>query len=131
MSEVFRSVMSTSILQDHAMHPRYRREVLDVFDVGHAANPMCADVFDVGVAVEDGFIVEAAFTGQGCALAVGGASLLCEWLRGKRVKDVKDVVEELPHLGGEVVGRMREGCVRVSVVAVGRVLLRILSDFEK
>lgn len=92
-------------------------------DVGHAANPMCADTFDVGIVVEDGIIVDVAFAGKGCALAIGAASLLCEWLRGKWVKDVKEVIEDLPYLEGELIGRMREGCVRVSVVAFERATL--------
>lgn len=91
--------------------------------VGHAANPMCADTFDVGIRVERGIIVEAVFAGSGCALAVGSASLLCEWLRGKQVMDVKGIVERLPHLEGESIGRMREGCVRVSVTAFERAAL--------
>lgn len=111
-----------SSLQDHAVHPRHRRDALDMEHVGHAANPLCADTFDVGVVLKDGVVVEAAFVGKGCALAVGSTSLLCEWLLGKRVDDVRSVVEEAPHLEGEMVGRMREGCVRVSVVALCRAL---------
>lgn len=112
--------MTLSLLQDHAQHPRHRREVLDMADVGHAANPMCADVFDVGVVIEYGVVVDAAFRGSGCALAIGSASLLCEYIRGKRVSDVS--IEKFFHLGGEKIGRMREGCVRVSMVALCRAL---------
>lgn len=88
--------------------------------MGHAANPMCADVFDVGIAVEGDVIVDAAFCGSGCALAVGSASLLCEYVVGKRVIDL--ALEEFMHLGDEQVGRMREGCVKVSVTALCRAL---------
>lgn len=109
-----------SPLQDHAAHPRHRREVLHMTEVGHAANSLCADTFDVGVIVEHGVVVDAAFAGRGCALAMGSASLLCEYVRGKRVIDL--AIEEFPHLGGEEIGRMREGCVRVSVVAFCRAL---------
>lgn len=91
--------------------------------VGHAANPMCADTFDIGIRVEQGIIAEAVFAGSGCALAVGSASLLCEWLLGKRVMDVAEIIEKLPHLEGELIGRMREGCVRVSVTAFERAAL--------
>ena len=89
--------------------------------VGHAANPMCADVVDVGIVVEDGVIIDAAFAGKGCALCIGSASLLCEYVRNKRREDVH--LDEMPHLLGETVGRMREGCVRVSVTAFERAIL--------
>lgn len=121
MSGVFalrESFMNVSILQDHAAHPRHRREVLGMADVGHAANPLCADTFDVGVVVKNGIVVDVAFVGRGCALAVGSASLLCEYVRGKRVVDL--AIEGFQHLGGEKIGRMREGCVRVSVIALYR-----------
>lgn len=87
---------------------------------GHAANPLCADAFDVGIVVEGGVIVDAAFAGGGCALATGSASLLCTWILGKRVEEVR--VTGLAHLEGETVGRMREGCVTVSTVALERAL---------
>lgn len=112
--------MTLSLLQDHAQYPRRRRKILDMEIVGHAANPMCADTFDVGIRVEQGIIVEAAFAGSGCALAVGSASLLCEYVVGKRVIDL--AIEEFMHLGDEQVGRMREGCVKVSVTALCRAL---------
>lgn len=112
--------MTSSLLQDHARHPRHRREVLDMAGVGHAANPMCADTFDVGVTVEHGIVVDAAFCGSGCALAVGSASLLCEYVMGRRVIDL--ALGESMHLGDEHVGRMREGCVKVSVTALCRAL---------
>ncbi len=111
--------MFLSSLQDHAQYPRHKREVLDMPLVGHAANPMCADVIDVGIVVADGIIVEAAFAGSGCALCVGGASLLCEYLLQKPVEQLD--LSLLPHLDGEHVGRMREGCVRVSVTAFERI----------
>jgi len=113
--------MSPSILQDHAQHPRHRREVLDMPMMGHAANPMCADVVDVGIVVDDGVIVDAAFVGKGCALCIGGASLLCEYLLQRSVLDLD--LSTLPHLGDERIGRMREGCVRVSVTSLERALL--------
>lgn len=88
--------------------------------VGHAANPMCADTFDVGVVLEHGVVIDAAFSGSGCALAVGSASLLCEYIQGKRLIDL--ALEEFAHLDGEHIGRMREGCVKVSVTALCRAL---------
>ena len=89
--------------------------------MGHAANPMCADVIDVGITVEDGVIVDVAFAGKGCALCIGSASLLCEYVRNRRIEDIK--LDETPHLFGETVGRMREGCVRVSMTALERAAL--------
>lgn len=109
-----------SRLQDHAAHPRNFRDVHAMPVVGHAANPLCADTFDVGVVLEHGIVTDAAFSGSGCALAMGSASLLCEYVRGKRLIDL--AIEDFQHLEGEQVGRMREGCVRVSIVALCRAL---------
>lgn len=88
--------------------------------MGHAANPMCADVIDVGIVVEEGMVTDAAFAGRGCALCIGSASLLCEYLVQKSFSELD--LSVFPHLGGEQIGRMREGCVRVSVTAFERAL---------
>lgn len=112
--------MSISSLQDHAQHPRHRYEILERFIVGHAANPMCADVIDVGLVIENGTIREAGFSGNGCALCIGSSSLLCEYLQGRQLKELD--LSALPHLAGEQIGRMREGCVTVSVIACKRAL---------
>jgi len=111
--------MQESLLFDHARHPRCKRDVLSVPYFGHAANPLCADAFDVGVLIEDDKIILAEFSGSGCALATGSASLLCETLRGMRVDEIPSGLFHLPNVH---IGRMREGCVTVSLIALRRAL---------
>ncbi len=111
--------MHERLLFDHAQRPRHRHGVLAFSYTGHAANPLCADAFDIGVEITDGVITSAGFSGRGCALATGGASLLCERIVGLRVDALP---EGFFHLGDEHIGRMREGCVTVSLTALRRAL---------
>jgi nitrogen fixation NifU-like protein len=110
-----------SLLQDHAQYPRFRREVLDFPFVGHAANPFCADAVDIGIRIGEGKrIADAGFSGTGCALCVGASSLLCEYILGKSISELAPLQKE--YLQGEEIGRMREGCVTVSAVALQRAI---------
>ena len=117
--------MISTPLYDHAAHPRHRQE--DAHDApykGHAANPMCGDVLDVGVWCEEGNIVRAVFAGKGCAVCIGSASLLCSYIQGKTTQEAFAMIKENPcvHLQGERIGLMREGCAQVISIAFLRAL---------
>jgi nitrogen fixation protein NifU and related proteins len=83
-----------SLILDHNRAPRNFRP-LDA-PSGHAEgrNPMCGDVFDIGVRVENGVIVDAGFQGQGCAISKASASMMTTAIRGK-------TLEEARHLFGQ------------------------------
>ncbi len=91
---------------DHHDHPR-NKQVLDPADIqGSGGNPGCGDLVVMYVRLgDDGRVVEASFTGEGCTISQAAASMLTEELVGKTTDEIRnmsyqDVIEEM---GKEVV----------------------------
>ena len=57
-------------------------------------NPTCGDNIVLYLKVENEIIADAKHSGKGCAISQASASLLTEYLRGKRIDEVKDLTKE-------------------------------------
>ena len=87
------SEMYTQRLLDHYRHPRNEGH-LDQPDLSaEVYNPLCGDRVRIEARVVEGRISEICFTGRGCALCLGAASILTEALRGRRLEDLRDAEE--------------------------------------
>jgi nitrogen fixation NifU-like protein len=92
--------------------PHYRGE-LDPNDFSYEDdNPTCGDHIKIDVRLDDkGVVVEALFSGEGCAISQASADLLVESIIGKNIEEVKELGKEdvLENLGIEL-GPVRLKC---------------------
>jgi nitrogen fixation protein NifU and related proteins len=73
-----------AVILDHARAPRNFRRLDDPSHTAKGHNPMCGDRLTVFLRLDaDGAITDAAFEGQGCAIALASGSLMTELLRGR------------------------------------------------
>ncbi len=56
---------------------------------GH--NPSCGDQIELYLKVEDGRIVEARFTGHGCAISQSSASMMTDLIRGRTLTEALEL----------------------------------------
>lgn len=84
-------------------------------------NPLCGDIIELFVNLDKGKVVEAAFSGTGCAISQASASMLTDWLQGKSLEEVKGLTQEkiLEMLGIEV-SVLRLKCALLSLKALER-----------
>ncbi len=104
---------------DHYRHPR-RKGHLDDADIHyHDTNPFCGDDITIELKVEDGKVVDAAFTGNGCAISMATASMIMEEIIGMNIEDLKDWDKEtiLEMLGIEI-GPVRLKCALLPLKAL-------------
>jgi len=89
---------------DHYKHPHNfgKLENADIFHREH--NPLCGDIIEVYIIVQDGNVSEAKFSGTGCAISQASASMLTDWLLGKSLEEIKGLTKDdiLEMLGIEV-----------------------------
>lgn len=52
-------------------------------------NPLCGDQYEFQVKVSDGKITEVKFNGDGCAISTASASMLSEFIKGKKISELK------------------------------------------
>ena len=89
---------------DHFNNPRNMGEIPDADGIGKVGNPVCGDVMQVFIKVENNVLTDVKFKTMGCAAAIATSSMITELAKGKTLdeamkisnKDVADSLEGLP-----------------------------------
>ena len=90
----------SDVIKERYRQPRFRGR-LDAPDATFEdVNPLCGDRIRIELAVHDGRVTDARFTGDSCAISAASADLLLEAARGRTVEEahalgVPDVLERL------------------------------------
>ena len=90
----------SDVIKERYRRPRFRGR-LDAPDaMFEDVNPLCGDRIRIELAVRDGRVMDARFTGDSCAISAAAADLLMEAARGRTVEEahalgVPDVLERL------------------------------------
>ena len=107
MEDLYREVII-----EHYKNPQFRG-TLDPHDISFEdENPLCGDHIRIDMRVDDnGRVVEAAFSGHGCAISQASADLLLESIIGRTLEEVKQLGRQdiLDNLGIEL-GPVRLKC---------------------
>jgi nitrogen fixation NifU-like protein len=90
-------------VMEHFKNPRNVGEIENPDGVGRVGNPVCGDVMELYIKVNDGTIVDAKFKTFGCAAAIATSSMVTEMVKGKSIEGAlkisnKAVVEALDGL---------------------------------
>lgn len=80
-------------LLDHYKNPRNFGKLENATKHIHEANPLCGDVVDLDVLIEDGVIKDIKFSGQGCAISVSATSMLTERVKGMSLEEAKKITK--------------------------------------
>ena len=83
----------TELIAEHSKAQENRRTLphATIKERGH--NPSCGDEITLELEVADGVIVDAAFSGAGCAISQASTDMMIELLRGKPVTEAKRLAE--------------------------------------
>ena len=84
----------SSKIMDHFSNPRNVGEIEDANGVGYVGNPVCGDVMQMFIKVEDGVIIDAKFKTFGCGAAIATSSIATELIKGKKIKDALKITNE-------------------------------------
>lgn len=79
--------MYTELVMDHFMHPRNVGVIEDADAVGKEGNPVCGDMMELFLKVEDGRIVDIKFRTFGCGAAIATSSMATEIVKGKTLEE--------------------------------------------
>lgn len=75
-------------LLDHYHQPRNYGKLLKYNVEATSQNPLCGDVVQVQLQLQDGSISRMGFIGQGCVISTAAGSLLSEQMTGRPIADV-------------------------------------------
>lgn len=115
----------TEAIVDLAKNPLNRHSIEHATHTGSGINTTCGDHVRLYLLLEDGFVKEASWEGDGCAISIASASVLTEELKGKRVEELsafdKDTLMELMEI--PTLGPARVKCLTLSVETLKNALL--------
>lgn len=96
---------------DHFRNPRNFGELQDADIKVKDVNTLCGDGFEFFVKLNDGYVNDIRFKGEGCAISTASASILSEFVKGKNLEDVAKISdEEMIKLLGIPISPARRKC---------------------
>ena len=96
---------------DHYEEPFHRGRLPTATHAHEDDNPLCGDVVRMELAIGDGVIHDAYFSGDGCCISQASASMLVEKIAGKSVDQVKAMTAgEMLELFGAKLTPNRQKC---------------------
>lgn len=86
--------MYSEKVMDHFRNPRNVGEIPDASGVGKVGNPVCGDLMELFIKVENGIIVDAKFRTFGCGAAIATSSMVTELVKGKNLEEAKKITNK-------------------------------------
>ena len=86
--------MFSPAVLDHFQKPRNAGAMDAPTATVSVENPVCGDILELAVRMEDGRIADARFKTLGCVTAMACSSLLTELLRGKTPEEARSITPE-------------------------------------
>jgi nitrogen fixation NifU-like protein len=110
---------------DHYRHPRNEGTLDDADISAELDSPSCGDVIRIDVCLAEGRVAKARFSGQGCVLAVAGASMLTEEIAEKTLVELEALSDaDVREMMGLELGAVREKCALLAYRALQEGLAR-------
>lgn len=82
------------VILDHNQHPRHYQKRPEAGLILDAYNSLCGDKFKLYLDVQEDRVVEASFSGYGCAVSKAATSVLMEKIQGKTWEEVQALVQD-------------------------------------
>jgi nitrogen fixation NifU-like protein len=114
-------------VKENFLHPKNMGEIKNPDGVGKVGNPVCGDVMQVQIKVENDKIVDIKFKTFGCAAAIATSSMTTQIAKGKSLEEAKKITRDnvAEKLGGLPDVKMH--CSNLASDA----LRKAIEDYEK
>ncbi|MDF2801057.1 MAG: system NifU family Fe-S cluster assembly protein [Anaerocolumna sp.] len=83
----------SEILQEHTKSSRNKHHIDHPTITKKGINPSCGDEIELELSIENGVIIDAGFTGYGCAISQASSSIMIDLIKGKPVKEALSLTE--------------------------------------
>lgn len=86
------------VIMDHYKNPRNRGTLNEEAVTINLNNPTCGDRISLQLQVEDGKVIDAKFTGEGCSISMSSASMMTEAIKGRSFETALNMAEKFSSL---------------------------------
>ena len=109
---------------DHYRHPHNKQTMPGASCLHREFNPLCGDQVTVYLKLQNGIVEKVSFEGSGCAISQAAASMLTDFVKGKRVKELQKLGPwDIFNLLGIRISPARSKCALLGLKAVQRALM--------
>ena len=81
------------LIMEHSMNSPNKHDIKNPTACLLGHNPNCGDEIKLEIVLKDDKIVDASFSGHGCAISQSSTSILIDTIRGKTKKEAKKIVD--------------------------------------
>lgn len=100
----------------HYEKPHNKGEIKNPSVKMHENNPLCGDDITVYLNIDKDKVVDAKFTGAGCAISMASASMLTDFIKGKSLEEIEKMgFPTIKELLGIDPGPARMKCATLSL----------------
>ena len=78
-------------VMDHYRRPRNVGEIENADGIGKVGNPVCGDIMEFYIKVEEGRISDAKFKTFGCGAAIATSSMVTELIKNKTIEEAMNI----------------------------------------
>lgn len=114
-------------VMEHFRNPRNVGEIENPDGVGKVGNPVCGDIMELQIKVEDGVIVDARFKTFGCGAAIATSSMVTELIKNKTIDEAAKISNRAV---AEALGGLPPIKMHCSVLAE-EALTKAIEDYRK
>ncbi|WIV13347.1 Fe-S cluster assembly sulfur transfer protein SufU [Proteiniborus sp. MB09-C3] len=83
----------TELIRYHNKNPKNRKDIPNATIKERGHNPSCGDDIILHIKIEGDIVVDAGFTGVGCAISQASASIMIDLIRGKKIEEIVNILE--------------------------------------
>jgi len=86
--------MYTEKVMDHFEHPRNVGTIENPDGLGKQGNPVCGDVMELAIKVNNDIIEDIKFRTFGCCAAIATSSMITEMVKGKTIEEAEKISKQ-------------------------------------
>ncbi|MFZ5916967.1 MAG: Fe-S cluster assembly scaffold protein NifU [Chloroflexota bacterium] len=116
----------SDLVMEHFINPRNVGIIEDADGVGREGNPVCGDLMEIYIKVDNGNIADVKFRTFGCGAAIATSSIATEMVKGKPLSEAESLSNQAIV---EALGGLPAIKVHCSVLAVDA-LKRAIEDYH-
>ncbi len=78
-------------VMEHFKNPRNVGEIENADGIGHVGNPVCGDIMELYIKIDNNTIIDAKFKTFGCGAAIATSSMVTEMVKGMSLDEALGV----------------------------------------
>ncbi len=84
----------STLVMDHFASPRNVGEIEEADGIGKVGNPVCGDIMNMYIKVEDNVITDVKFKTFGCGAAIATSSMATEMIKGRTIEEALELTND-------------------------------------